>query len=79
MQGFRQGELFEIVMLQGVCHRVIDLDDVPQGCELIFQEGWGNDIEEDVRGKEGKAGREKLRLKEFLHVPTLCIIVHAMC
>lgn len=39
MQQFRQGELFEIVMMRRICHFVIHLDDVPLGCVLIFQGG----------------------------------------
>lgn len=30
VQLFSQGELFEIVMMWGICHLVIDLDDVHQ-------------------------------------------------
>lgn len=32
VQRFSQSELFEIVMMQGICHLVVDLYDVQQGC-----------------------------------------------
>lgn len=75
VQRFRRGELFEIVMMRGICHLVIDLDDVPQGCEPIFQEGRGKE-------REGRKGRERVETKknkEVLRVPTLCIILNILC
>lgn len=38
---FRQGELLKIVMMQGICHLVMDLDGVSQEYEPIFQRCGG--------------------------------------
>lgn len=73
VQLFSQGELFEIVMMWGICHLVIDLDDVHQ----YSREG--------ERERERKA--ETKRNKDVLHVPTVhnfslnvCVSAsHAVC
>lgn len=41
VQRFSQSELFEIVMMQGICHLVVDLYDVQQGCAPVFKLGRG--------------------------------------
>lgn len=62
--------------MRGICHLVIDLDDVPQGYSSIpGREG------EREREREGTGERESetKRDKEVLRVPSLCIILHLMC
>lgn len=81
MQQFRRGELFEIVVMRGICHLVIDLDDVPQGYEPAFQGGRGK--ERETEGSERRKGKETefetKRDKVVLCVLTPCIILHLMC
>lgn len=67
---FRQGELFELGMMQGICHLVTDLDDVLQGCELIFQGKGRTGVK--MTGMEGEIQRQE-------ETKTLCIILHLMC
>lgn len=59
VQWFIQGELFEIVMMRGICHLVIDFVDVLQGLELIFQGGREGQREEQARGG-GKREEERI-------------------
>ena len=78
VQRFRQGELFEIVMMRGICHLVIDLDDVLQGYEPIFQggrerEGWRE------RKKEKEREREFERQRGFTCVDTVHKFKHNVC
>ncbi len=47
VQQFSQGELFEIVVMQGICHLVSD--DVPQTYASIFQGGRGEERRNEAR------------------------------